>query len=225
MAARFPMAVVVTGSPLTVTIEGASAVVAAEDFVGGLETGDRVQAAFLGDRLTALAKAGGVAIPPSTRSSTDYLWANSTDRTTQTGMVAGQTGYQSDTGVTYRRSSSAWAVSAPSTNIQTDTTNSVANVITQAGKGKIIGNGTASIQETVTFPVAFTGVPVVVANFMGFRPSGSYNDVGLNLASQNVPAAAQIPSTSGFTAGIGASGGPPLSAASDWYYSWIAIGV
>jgi len=59
MAARFPMAVVVTGSPLTVTIEGTSAVVAAEDFVGGLTTGDRVQAAFLGDRLTVLAKAGG----------------------------------------------------------------------------------------------------------------------------------------------------------------------
>jgi len=59
MAARFPMAVVVTGSPLTVTIEGASAVVAAEDFVGGLATDDRVQAAFLGDRLTVLAKAGG----------------------------------------------------------------------------------------------------------------------------------------------------------------------
>ena len=59
MAARFPMAVVVVGSPLTVTIEGASAVVAAEDFVGGLTTDDRVQAAFLGDRLTVLAKAGG----------------------------------------------------------------------------------------------------------------------------------------------------------------------
>jgi len=59
MAARFPMAVVVVGSPLTVTIEGASAVVAAEDFVGGLTTGDRVQAAFLGDRLVVLARAGG----------------------------------------------------------------------------------------------------------------------------------------------------------------------
>ena len=59
MSARFPMAVVVTGSPLTVTIEGASAVVAAEDFVGGLTTGDRVQAAFLGDRLAVLARAGG----------------------------------------------------------------------------------------------------------------------------------------------------------------------
>jgi len=59
MSARFVMAVVVTGSPLTVTIEGASAVVAAEDFVGGLATGDRVQAAFLGDRLVVFAKAGG----------------------------------------------------------------------------------------------------------------------------------------------------------------------
>ena len=59
MDARFPMAVVVTGAPLTITIEGTTAVVAAEDFVGGLTTGDRVLAAFLGNRLTALVKAGG----------------------------------------------------------------------------------------------------------------------------------------------------------------------
>ena len=65
MAARFPMAVVVVGSPLTITIEGATAVVAAEDFVGGLTTGDRVQAAFLGDRLTVIARAGG-GIPSDT---------------------------------------------------------------------------------------------------------------------------------------------------------------
>jgi len=59
MAARFVMAVVVVGSPLTVTIEGASAVVAAEDFVGNLTTGLRVQAVFLGSRLVVLGAAGG----------------------------------------------------------------------------------------------------------------------------------------------------------------------
>ena len=59
MDASFPMAVVVTGAPLTITVEGASAVVAAEDFVGGLATDDRVQAAFLGDRLVVFARAGG----------------------------------------------------------------------------------------------------------------------------------------------------------------------
>jgi len=67
MAARFPMAVVVTGSPLTVTVEGASAVVAAEDFVGNLKTGDRVQAAFLGDRLVVQQLAGG---PPQSTAAT-----------------------------------------------------------------------------------------------------------------------------------------------------------
>ena len=71
MAARFPMAVVVTGSPLTVTIEGASAVVAAEDFVGNLKTGDRVQAAFLGDRLAVQQLAGGP--PQSTTATADTL--------------------------------------------------------------------------------------------------------------------------------------------------------
>ena len=48
---------------MTITVEGASAVVAAEDFVGGLATDDRVQAAFLGDRLVVLARAGGDTIP------------------------------------------------------------------------------------------------------------------------------------------------------------------
>ena len=83
MAARFPMAVVVVGSPLTVTIEGASAVVAAEDFVGGLRTGDRVQAAFLGDRLTVLAKAGGNGPNPN-------LLYNSTFMVNQQGYGTGR---------------------------------------------------------------------------------------------------------------------------------------
>ena len=60
MPARFEMAVVEAGSPLTIKLESSpTKVVAAEDFVGGLATDDRVQAAFLGDRLTVLAKAGG----------------------------------------------------------------------------------------------------------------------------------------------------------------------
>ena len=60
MAARFEMAVVEAGSPLTIKLESSpTKVVAAEDFVGSLATDDRVQAAFLGDRLTVLAKAGG----------------------------------------------------------------------------------------------------------------------------------------------------------------------
>ena len=83
MSARFPMAVVVVGSPLTVTIEGASAVVAAEDFVGGLTTGNRVQAAFLGDRLTVIARAGGIArLAPQS-------WTAWTPVLTGTGWAAG----------------------------------------------------------------------------------------------------------------------------------------
>ena len=98
MAARFPMAVVVTGSPLTVTIEGASAVVAAEDFVGGLTTDDRVQAAFLGDRLVVLARAGGdtpgatavhnVQVDAAARSS-GTTWTLGPTFTTITGLKVG----------------------------------------------------------------------------------------------------------------------------------------
>ena len=38
----------------------------------------------------------------------NYRWANSAARTAQTGMVAGDVGYQTDTGVVYRYSGSAW---------------------------------------------------------------------------------------------------------------------
>lgn len=39
-----------------------------------------------------------------------YVWANSTDRTNQTGMTVGAKGTQTDTGATYRYTGSAWQI-------------------------------------------------------------------------------------------------------------------
>lgn len=42
------------------------------------------------------------------RADQTYRWADATARAAQTGMVVGNTGYQSDTGITYRYNGSAW---------------------------------------------------------------------------------------------------------------------
>lgn len=46
--------------------------------------------------------------PVITQDSYNYRWADSTARNAQTGMVAGDLGYQTDTGVVYRYDGSAW---------------------------------------------------------------------------------------------------------------------
>lgn len=38
----------------------------------------------------------------------NYVWANAAARTAQTGMITGETGYQTDTAIVYRYSGSAW---------------------------------------------------------------------------------------------------------------------
>jgi len=60
--------------------------------------------------LAAMQDSVQTALNTKVRTSTDYLWANAAARTAQTGMVAGQKGYQTDTGITYRRDTSIWVV-------------------------------------------------------------------------------------------------------------------
>lgn len=134
MSARFVMAVVVTGSPLTVTIEGASAVVAAEDFVGGLTTGDRVQAAFLGDRLTVLAKAGGNGPNPN-------LFANPFFQVNQRGAVSGTSLANGDYFLDRLKSGSP-------TNAVTWTGDDIAGRVLTIPVGKLI----ITLQERRNFP-------------------------------------------------------------------------
>lgn len=123
-------------------------------------------------------------------------------------------------GLEYSWIGSAWTPGRP-TNVQLDTTNSVVQTIPQAGMGKIVGNGTGQLGETVTFPQAFTSVPVIIPAVIGSRATGPFNPVGLALAG-GTPAAS-LASTTGFTLNILAASGN-YSAANDYYYSWIAIG-
>ena len=146
MAARFVMAVVVAGSPLTVTIEGASAVVAAEDFVGNLKTGDRVQAAFLGDRLTVLTRAGG---------------------------PLGYTGGLGNT-LVGRDAAGRTQMATPVGAADVATKGYVdALPITQAGYAQSLGNDADVMTMAVTFPKAFAvgTLPVVQATMHGYKPT------------------------------------------------------
>ena len=109
---------------------------------------------------------------------------------------------------------------------QEDTTNSalVAPVI-KVGRGKITGNGTTGISETVTFDTAFTAAPYVVVNFFGYKTTGAYapasalNDWG-GMAMQGEGA-----TTSGFTVQGRRFDGNVATTDTDYYYTWIAIGV
>jgi hypothetical protein len=52
-----------------------------------------------------------------TRQIQTFVWANSAARTAQTGMIAGDFGFQTDTSTTYRYSGSSWVAFYPGSNV------------------------------------------------------------------------------------------------------------
>lgn len=126
--------------------------------------------------------------------------------------------------LTYQYVGSTWMIVLSPERHQADTTNSVRGVLVQSGIGKISGAVSTDINEAVTFPVAYSGIPVVVANMMGQKTAGAYNPTGLSPTS-SLLATAMLPSTTGFTAYIRQTTGGNLTTANDYYYSWVARGV
>jgi len=162
----------------------------------------------------------------NTRQIKTYKWADNAARTAQTGMAAGDEGYQTDTDTAYRYDGTAWNESVSESHLQLDTTNSVAKMVTQHGMGKITGVATSSIDETVTFPVAFASVPVIQGGFIGARtPQGAFDPVGLIGFSGDIVGKVSVPTTTGLVAAIHRTGGANLIASWDFYYSWSATGV
>lgn len=111
---------------------------------------------------------------------------------------------------------------------QNDTTNTTENTAKiQTGWGRITqGGGSAYGIETVTFPEAFTTVPIVIVVHGGDRSAaqgaGNYGQGGNNVHGQ-VFGAALEPTTTNFKAKIGATAGN-YSNGDTTYYQWIAIG-
>jgi hypothetical protein len=122
---------------------------------------------------------------------------------------------------TYIYSGSTWVAAGEIIDFQADTSNSKQLARIQTGIGKVAGTNGASISETVTFPAAFSGIPVVTLSYSGARLTGAYNPAGLTGSNTGV-GASQAPSTTGFIAAL--SGVGTYASANDYYYSWIAIG-
>lgn len=131
-------------------------------------------------------------------------------------------GDQTD-GRLYMWDSVGWSLVFEPMNSQSDTTNSTIVARTQIGYGKVIGSATSDMNKTVTFPVAFSAIPVVSVNFLGYRATGAFNLSGLTGNTPPLTCAGSSVSTTAFQAYLSIRAGN-LAAANDFYYSWIAIG-
>jgi hypothetical protein len=207
-------------------IDVVTGVAAASPVKPALPTGAVELATVLIPAGVATTNAGGVVITQTyeyTALTGGAIWVrNSTELAALTGFPASTKAYRIDNGITY--AGTGWAIELAYEHLQTDTTNSVRGVLQQSGIGKIAGAASPTLSEAVTFPVAFSGVPVVVSSMLGQRTAGAFNPAGLT-ASQSLLANPQIPSTTGFTQYIYQATGGNLSAANDYYYAWIARGV
>jgi hypothetical protein len=203
-------------------------IAAASPVKPALPTGAVELATVLVPAGVATTNAGGVVITQTyafTALTGSPIWVrNSTELAALTGFAAATKAYRLDNAVTYQYDGAAWAIELTYEHYQADTTPSIRGVITQRGIGKIAGAAAADVNEAVTFPVAFAGVPVVRADCIGFRATGAFNPAGLS-AGQSLLGSSQAPSTTGFTAYVRQTTGGNLSAVQDYYYTWEATGV
>lgn len=110
---------------------------------------------------------------------------------------------------------------------QDDTTNSdISGYKVMHGWGYIQGNGTTKIQETVTFPTAFSSAPVVLITHLGFNGSAptAISDFQSSSGSGSlIGAYTEDIVAASFQAGL-TSSSANLSSSNYWGYSWIALG-
>ena len=163
----------------------------------------------------------------NTRQIKTYKWADNAARTAQTGMVAGDLGYQTDTDTYYTYDGTSW-VTGTASNLQLDTTNSVAIMVTQYGMGKITGNDTQGIEETVTFPVAFSTIPFTQTSMIGSTTTGAFHNpvTGLGTDGYRTFSNGGLPTTTTMVVQLSRKASPDtFSSPYDYYYSWSATGV
>jgi hypothetical protein len=133
----------------------------------------------------------------------------------------------SDSLVATQKATKYYVASAPfATKRQDNTTNSdVTNQLIQNGWGFMKGNGTALMNESVSFPAAFDVAPIVLVSMTGYRynsdPSTIGDFDGVGYGETNFAFVANI-TTSGFTVGMHSTA--TFGAAYRYGYTWIAIG-
>lgn len=112
-------------------------------------------------------------------------------------------------------------------NNNTISDSTVTGLTIQYGWGQAAGNSGTRIQEAVTFNVAYSSPPIVIAGALGVDnsspPAATISDLNLGASSGPYVATAHAISTTGFTMSLIRS--INFSGATDYYgYSWIAIG-
>jgi hypothetical protein len=169
--------------------------------------------------------AGSVQDALDVRQAHSYKWANATARGAQTGMAAGDSGYQSDTDTYWNYNGTAWDYTGSTVQLKMGTVSSVIVSTPQRGIEKITGAAATKITKTVTFPVAYSTIPVVTASAFGGRAVGAFNASGLISVSAAVMVSISATSATGFTADMTRTDSANLSASYDYYLSWAADGV
>ena len=113
--------------------------------------------------------------------------------------------------------------------VQTDNDNTIVNttqagVITQYGWGQIVGNDTAEITNTVTFPTAFTTILGFVVTQLGGKVGAAANLTGLDVAA-GAGAIARVGVLTNSTAPVTLNRTGAYGATAYYGFSWIAWGI
>lgn len=111
------------------------------------------------------------------------------------------------------------------TNRQNDTVNTTETAAKiQTGWGYIQNNtGSAAISKAVTFPVAFSGTPILLISLAADNSTNGGYGTGGNTVEGKLSIKSAGQSSTGFTAWIHTSAGTNF-AAGYTYFTWIAIG-
>ncbi len=102
------------------------------------------------------------ALVNDTRQIQSFLWANSAARSAQTGMVGGDFGYQTDTGVTYRYSGSAWVAFYPGALVSIIPTSVAGTGVSYSTTSGLVSfSASPAVSVNGCFPTAFTRFKIV----------------------------------------------------------------
>lgn len=119
-----------------------------------------------------------------------------------------------------------WATQGLSVQEQANTTNTTrSSAVVQDGWAFVTGDGVNGVlTKAITFPSAFSTVPIVVVQFLGEKDSSDPSTAGDNGYLQNIQAvfAAEAVSTSGFTLRLRSSA--TTTSGRRYQVAWIAIG-
>lgn len=98
----------------------------------------------------------------------------------------------------------------------------------QQGWNYMVGDGSADINETITFPAAFSAAPIVFVQYIGQRNTADGTPTGPAWFTGGTTAVGQTQvnniTTTNFVHYLRVEGGASTSASVNYGYTWLAIG-